>query len=313
MDQILEPFVNAIDADADARLGDLLGNVASPIVRLVVGKRLGSSCADGDDVTSQVLMQLVIRLRRRRTDEDLGDIHRFANYAAVAAHHGCDHYLRRKYPLRWRLRNRLRYVLEHDRRFGVWKTAKGTWVCGLAGWTDRAPTVAPACDRLPQASSGPTRHFLRDIFKASEGPLLFSVVVDVAAALWRVPLREHEDNVAIEEVPDSASRRDAELIAQRTAALVWEEIRELPPRQRQALLLNLKDDAIGLFLVTGTTSLRDIAEALEMTVEALAALWNDLPLADSTVAIRLRCTRQQVINLRMAARKRLGNRATVWA
>ena len=79
-------------------------------------------------------------------------------------------------------------------------------------------------------------------------------------------------------------------------------------RQRQALLLNLKDDALSLFLITGTASLRDLAAALEMDAAALAALWNDLPLPDNDLARRLSCTRQQVINLRMAARKRLANR-----
>jgi hypothetical protein len=63
-----------------------------------------------------------------------------------------------------------------------------------------------------------------------------------------------------------------------------------------------------LFLATGTASLRSVADALEMPVGTLAALWNDLPLSDIEVAIRMGCTRQQVINLRMSARKRLSNR-----
>jgi hypothetical protein len=43
-------------------------------------------------------------------------------------------------------------------------------------------------------------------------------------------------------------------------------------------------------------------------VDALAALWNDLPLPDNALALRLGSPRQQVINLRMSARKRLANR-----
>ena len=53
----------------------------------------------------------------------------------------------------------------------------------------------------------------------------------------------------------------------------------------------------------------DVAQMTLLTaVEEFAALWNELPLADNAVAARLGCTRQQVINLRMAARKRLGHR-----
>ena len=39
-----------------------------------------------------------------------------------------------------------------------------------------------------------------------------------------------------------------------------------------------------------------------------ASLWQRIPLDDETIARRLGCTRQQVINLRMAGRKRLSNR-----
>ena len=78
-------------------------------------------------------------------------------------------------------------------------------------------------------------------------------------------------------------------------------------RQRQALLLNLKDDALSCSDHRDGI-LRALAETLEMDVAALAGLWNELPLSDNNIALRLGCTRQQVINLRMAARKRLVNR-----
>jgi len=45
-----------------------------------------------------------------------------------------------------------------------------------------------------------------------------------------------------------------------------------------------------------------------MTIEALAELWNSLPLDDHAIAARLGITRQQVINLRRAARERLARR-----
>ncbi len=86
------------------------------------------------------------------------------------------------------------------------------------------------------------------------------------------------------------------------------QIRELPLRQRHAVLLTLRDDAIVLFVTTGAASMRDIALSLELPAEQFAALWNELPLPDNAVAARLGCTRQQVINLRMAARKRLAYR-----
>jgi hypothetical protein len=93
---------------------------------------------------------------------------------------------------------------------------------------------------------------------------------------------------------------------------LWKEICELPPRQRVALLLNLRDaqagDALILFTLTGIASLRRIAEVIDMPHEELAALWNKLPLEDVAIAALLGITRQQVINLRKSARDRLARR-----
>jgi hypothetical protein len=48
--------------------------------------------------------------------------------------------------------------------------------------------------------------------------------------------------------------------------------------------------------------------ALEMREEQLAELWNDLPLEDSKIAELLQQTRQQIINARHSARRRLARR-----
>jgi len=313
MDAVLERFLAAPDVDAEETLGRLLSTHATPVIRRVVISRLGGSNSDVDDVCSQVVLQLMVRLRQGRKDDDLGAIDAFDGYIAAAAHHGCDHYLRRKYPLRWQLRNRIRYVLEHDSGWSLWKSREGTWMCGRAGWETRAPGVAPGASDLADVESEQVRPLLARIFHLTGGPLPLWVLVDLAASVWGVPSRPYHDDKGIETVPDSRPWIDAEMTQRARTGRVWAEIRALPIRQRQALLLNLKDDGLTLFLATGTASLRTVAEAMDMTVETLAALWNDLPLPDNDVASRLGCTRQQVINLRMSARKRLSNRLAAWS
>jgi DNA-directed RNA polymerase specialized sigma24 family protein len=313
MDAALERFLAARDADADETLGRLLSTHATPIIRRVITSRLGHSNNDADDVCSQVVMQLMLRLRQGRKDGDLNAIDAFDRYIAAAAHHGCDHHLRGKYPLRWQLRNRIRYALEHDLRWAIWKSLDSTWMCGKAGWETRAPGVPPAGSDLAGVEAQQVRNLLARTFQLTGGPLPLWVVVDLAAAVWAVPSRPYHDDTGIEAVPDDRPWIDAEMTQRARAERLWVEIRDLPVRQRQALLLNLKDDGLTLFLATGTASLRAVAEALDMTVETLAALWNDLPLSDNEVATRLGCTRQQVINLRMSARKRLSNRLVQWS
>jgi DNA-directed RNA polymerase specialized sigma24 family protein len=93
---------------------------------------------------------------------------------------------------------------------------------------------------------------------------------------------------------------------------LWSEIRQLPPRQCAALILNLRDEqgkgAVVLLPLTGTASMRQIAAVLEMPAARFAQLWNRLPLDDAAIGEMLGATRQQVINLRKAARARLARR-----
>ena len=93
---------------------------------------------------------------------------------------------------------------------------------------------------------------------------------------------------------------------------LWREVTHLPPLQRAALLLNLRDGqgrgALALLAHTQTASAVEIAEFLPLPAKCLADAWPALPLEDSRIAQILGVTRQQVINLRKVARARLTRR-----
>ena len=93
---------------------------------------------------------------------------------------------------------------------------------------------------------------------------------------------------------------------------LWKEICELPLRQRMVLLLNPKDaygsSQLEMLPFTGVATIRQIARVLEFDEEEFATLWYELPIEDAQIAKRLDLTRQQVINLRKAARQRLARR-----
>jgi hypothetical protein len=308
MDQVLDAFAEAAPDAAEEQLGVLLSAHASPIIARVIASRLRTLSGEAEDVRAQVMLQLMLRLRHGRVEHTLAAIDTFSAYVAAAAHHGCDHFLRAKYPLRWQLRNRLRYALEHDRRYALWKSAHGTWLGGLRGSEARPLGVPPPAAGLSDIESQQVKPFLARLFEQSAGPLELTAIVELAAEVWGVPLFLHDETSTLEQVPDRMQGADTAMVQRERADHTWQEIRELSLRQRQALLLNLKDDALSLFVVTGTASLRDLAAALDTKVEVLAGLWHHLPLSDNELAVRLGCTRQQVINLRMAARKRLVRR-----
>jgi allophanate hydrolase subunit 1 len=98
----------------------------------------------------------------------------------------------------------------------------------------------------------------------------------------------------------------------RRLARIWQEVLLLPPNQRAALLLNLRDadgqGVIELIPATGVATFDELAVALEIPVARLEEIWNDLPLDDNRIAEALGLNRQQVINLRKSARWRLSRR-----
>jgi len=126
-------------------------------------------------------------------------------------------------------------------------------------------------------------------------------------------LQAGEDTDGLAAVADPwAVPADVALDQRQRAQRVWAEVTALPLRQRVALLLNLRDPSgagmLWVLPVLGLATRGEIAHLLGLAEDEMAELWSRLPLDDLAIAERLGCTRQQVINLRSAARKRLGHR-----
>lgn len=89
----------------------------------------------------------------------------------------------------------------------------------------------------------------------------------------------------------------------------WRTIQLLPHQQRLAVLLNLRDGygdtALRYILVSGLATIEDIASVLEIDDAKLLEWWPALPMPDAEIAAYLGVSRQRIINLRQAARKRL--------
>ncbi len=211
MDPVLEAFLASADeASAEERLGEVLARHAAPFIRRVVSSRLGSASSDIEDVCSQLMLTLMVRLRQLRADANLAGIGAFAGYVASATHHACDHYVRAKHPLRWRLRNRIRYVLEHDARFAVWKAVDGCWLCGRAEWRAQPASQVPLSNEpLSGIHKQDVKELLSRLFRRRDSPLELSAVVEAAAAAWDVPLVQQDDDHDLDVMPDREPRSDA--------------------------------------------------------------------------------------------------------
>lgn len=300
IDPLLAPLLalpsDRTEATIEALVNRAVAEVVDPILRGVARSAPPDVTAE---LRAEVVVRLLGRLRAITIDPSLA-IASFPDYAAVVTYHAFDDWMRQRYPQRARLKNRVRYVIEHDDRFTVTRARSGS-VVTLAGPAP-APGSTPAEKLL---------HAIGDLL-ADHGRVmeLDALVTRVAE---RFGIRDEADAPlsAIGE-PSTSDPMQARLENRDDLKRLWVEIAALPPRQRLALLLHLRDeegDAMVLLLpAIGIASMTEIARVLELDERELAAIWNGLPMPDLEIAARLGLTRQQVINLRKSARERLARR-----
>ena len=337
---LLRSFADGANAaEQDRVLSELLARFAEPVVSKIIRyKTRGAAGEDGEEIYGEVMLQLVARLRRMQTEADAAQIDDFDSYVAVVAYNACDRHLSRKYPNRRRLKNGLRYLLTHRENFAVWQDRQGSSVGGFRRWQfgDNEFSTAKVeqlrddarafCNGKKVEKSWSEQknalELLTAIFNWTNAPVELDVLTGVCAEWWNVtdetmaidaPLTE-ESGAERAQIQLADARPDVYTENERRDYLqrLWNEIADLPTRQRAAVLLNLRDEngrgVIDLWIVVGVASAEKIAAALEMTPEKFAEIWNHLPLDDNRIAAHLSLTRQQVINLRKSARERLARR-----
>jgi hypothetical protein len=338
MDSSLLPFIRALDTDQEERcLVQLIEKQAAPIIRRILSSslrfhlgRAGSGAANqsADDLFGDVVVNLLRRLRSLKADPSRHVINDFRGYVASATYNACYLYLRHKYPQRCRVKNRLRYLLTHHQEFALWVSVAHGLLCGFAKWRGRDSIAAKS--RLEQISQKNSEweqaarlasigneataliNLLTALFNWTGKPIELEDLVNIVANLWGVKDRPDEPLDTVSELSGSHITLETALEQRDLLGQLWGEICLLPPRQRAALLLNLRDaqgrDLITILPFTRTATIEEIAVALDIPLAQFAQLWNDLPLDDTKIAQLLDATRQQVINLRKCARERLERR-----
>jgi hypothetical protein len=333
MDTALLPLIDSPTVEqADAALAALFENQIRPVVEKTLRSKLRVSLKpedftqanqDGLELAGEVNVLLTSELGRLRSNPNGKVIHNLAGYVVSVTVNAYRQYLRAKYPLRHRLRSKLRYLLTHHPDFALWEDEPG-WFCGFRR-DQRSQSIQPPDAAAIQAGIADVvdKNNLRDhtnvidlltaIFQFAGVPILFTDLLSVVADIQGIKdHRETTDTESFFSQEQLHAQEDSTLSAIEQREILkkaWAEVCELPLRHRAALLLNLRDrqgDAVVWLLpLLRIASIRQIAEALEFPVERFAAIWRELPWDDLVIAEHLDLTRQQVINLRQSARARL--------
>jgi hypothetical protein len=337
IDALLLPFIQESDClTAEHLLAQLIQEHADPIIAKILQRKLRVSLSasqgnrenqDALEIASGLRASLIAALRNMQQNPHQISITSFHSYVATKTYSACADYFRERNPERWRLKNLLRYQLNHHPQFALWKAENSHWYAGLSKWnrtngSGSSTGPLPVGSEILQMCSArdgrdlPPQELLWAIFAKVQQPLQFDRLVSIAAEVWNItdsPIAsfdnpDHERQALVKSSPGIDVLLEQRLYLQS----VWTEVCRLPVLQRAALLLNLRDAQGGsaIFFIPhlGIATKKQISEMLEVTEEEFGALWNDLPLNDLRIAQRLGITRQQVINLRKTARERLARR-----
>lgn len=339
IDVLLLPFLEANTAEEEeARLTHLISEHISPLVRQILRHKLqiyvnqrkeNYRNPDLEEVQQEIQFQLLKRLYNLKTHAVKEPLVNLRGYVAATARNACDEYMRRKSPLRRQLKDHIRYCLLTHQELALWEETGQGWFTGLSIWKsidellpdkDTAKT-RPDLHRLlierlgeVDAQGLSLHNLITKILQIAGAPVEVDQLTSVIAETYGIqdyPVTSFDGGPArLSERLPSQQPNPNELVEYREhLKRLWDEICQLPRRQRVALLCNLKNpqgvNVITLFPATRVATFEQIAEALEIPQREFEALWSKLPLEDLSLAQYLGITRQQVINLRRNARDRL--------
>jgi len=288
MDSALSDYLGAsTEASRSERLTQLLLSVAEPVIGRVLRQAVPD--AEHSDLRSQCFALLIERLRQARGGTAV--IEDFRAYASTVARHVAHSWMRDRKPNRTRMSHRIRYLVENDKT--------------LAGWCTDARSGKVEADAYRQLAGLPLRELLITLKARLREPMALADLVTLVCEIHGV--RDETPGEA-DVLGDGLREFDLAARIDHSAALrtLWEEVHQLPLRQRHAILLHL--DGIEYLPASGIASFREIAAALEIPQEELAEIWSKIPLEDRAIANRFGVERQQVINLRKSGRERLARR-----
>lgn len=300
----------------------------APVVRAILQRKSGMSLAADDtrhdNVDALELMQDVLaRVWERIAADGQAPVADLKAYAATIAHNTWSDHLRRKYPQRSSLKNRLRYFLDHQPAYALWNGDDGEPLAGRHGWQLRK--LAAASNERVQALRGGREKLPRgsvprkamENYVAADWDRLLGALLDhfalpigiddlVSICVELLDVREDrtvsideggddDDTPAMQLADDAARTPEAQAETRSLLRQLWGAVRSLKPDYRRAYLLNLPGPAkaradLEVFVMHGVASLADIEAALALSEAQYRQLLGTLELEDGERFELERCT-----------------------
>src|SRR5262245_40327562 len=249
IDPVLDPLLQETSAEqADLILQQLISEHAEPVIKGVIRYKLrlssnpSSQRAESEDLYQEVILQLLAQLQQFRRQPQTHPINDLRGMSAIIAHRTCSRWMRRQFPERHALKNRLHYLLTRQRGLALWQDDKGKQIAGFAVWQEqmRSAKVLSAGEfahaeqlqtQIRMLKGGKQQELGEAVAKVLNyvgGPIEFDELVSTLAALLGIKdqplesLAQGEDAVEHQPVasaPDQAWQIEKRMFLQR----LWEE------------------------------------------------------------------------------------------
>ena len=343
MDSMLKCVLDSKDeAERGRLLDELILAHSAPLIRKVLRQRLSLHIShsgtnpnnpDAEDLYHEIIARLLQRLNDCISRPEDHPINNYRNLVITITVNACNDYLRGKAPARARLKNSLRDLLLRHRDFKTWKGENREQLCGFSSWNGQSKSSSSSerirqllenpeafqSDQFPKGNirSVPLPILVTGIFKWVGGPIEMDALAEALALLLDVkeqPVEsiEQSNEKSGREFEDSTIRNDLRLQGKETLKKLWDEIKQLPPEQRDVIRLSFDDengnDLWSILVAADVITLPQLAADLGLSNEELMNLWNQTPMDSPTLAKHLGTTRSQVNKLRFRAMQRLRER-----
>ena len=323
-------------------LDELILAHSAPLIRKVLRQRLSLYIShsgtnpnnpDAEDLYHEIIARLLQRLNDWIAHPDDHPINNYRNLVITITVNACNDYLRGKSPARARLKNSLRDLLLRHRDFKTWKGENRKQLCGFRSWNGQSNSSEASelirqllenpetfqFDQFPKGNiqSVPLPILVTEIFKWVGGPIEMDALAELLVLLLDVkeqPVEsiEQSNETSGRQFEDSTIRNDLRLQGKETLKKLWDEIKQLPPEQRDVIRLSLEDengnDLWSILVAADVITLPQLAADLGLSNEELMNLWEKTPMDSPTLANHLGTTRSQINKWRFRAMRRLRER-----
>jgi len=340
MDNLLLPYLNAEnESERQQCLDDLLLVHAGPIVRKIMRRRLGFYVnsrgvnkldQDAQDIYQEAITKVAQLLYDLRTSSSSSDIANFGQYVTRIAANVCVDFIRTKSPARTRLKDSLRDLFKRHKELVAWEF-EGEILCGFAVWRNSARTFfsdpqslefnakleAFRAARFPHEdlTTAPLTQLLAELFDWIGGPVELDLLVGMLAILQDLreqPIESLDDERKLSWQTDfivSAASSDSLVRAKELLGHLWQEVKKLPPEQRDAYCFRFEDDDgqdfFTLLLSYRIATLRELATEFDRPAEEIILLSARMPMDTDALVAELKTHRENVYKWRFRAIHRI--------